>query len=192
VIRGVGLVLTALALSASAQSLEQRKELCFTCHGANGTSSTPFTPSLGGQPSFFVLAQLFLFREGRRMNEELSAPMTAAAARLTDAELQALADLIAKQPPPRPRAAKPDPARFASGRGIAERERCGSCHNPDFSGRDNMPRLANQREDYLLKALRDYKKGVRTGYGNAAMPEIVSGLSDTELADVAHFLARLR
>jgi cytochrome c553 len=188
VIRGVGLVLTALALSASAQTVEQRKELCFDCHGSNGVSSAPLTPSLGGQPSFFVLAQLFLFREGRRDN----VPMSAAAAGLKDADLQAFADLIARLPPPRPPPSKPDPARFARGRAIAERERCGSCHNPDFSGHDNVPRIANQREDYLLKALRDYKKGVRTGYGNAAMPETVSGLSDTELADVAHFLAQLR
>jgi cytochrome c553 len=55
-----------------------------------------------------------------------------------------------------------------------------------------MPRLANQREDYLLKALRDYKSGARVGYGNAVMPETVSGLSDADLADVAHFLAHVR
>lgn len=54
-----------------------------------------------------------------------------------------------------------------------------------------MPRLANQREDYLLKALRDYKKGTRIGYGNAAMPELVSQLSDAQLQDLAHFLHHL-
>jgi cytochrome c553 len=26
------------------------------------------------------------------------------------------------------------------------------------SGRDNVPRLADQREDYLLKTLREYKR----------------------------------
>jgi cytochrome c553 len=126
------------------------------------------------------------------MNDEPSAPMTAAAAGLADAELQALADLIAKQPPPRAPASKPDPARIARGRTVVEKERCASCHNADFSGHDNVPRIANQREDYLLKALRDYKKGVRTGYGNAIMPETVSGLRDAELADAAYFLARFR
>jgi cytochrome c553 len=185
---GVVFAFFLVTLSAAAQGVAQRKEACFACHGKNGVSTTPLTPSLGGQPSFFVLAQLFLFREGRRDN----APMTAAAAGLTDADLQAFADLIAKLPPPRPRDAKPDPARLARGRAIAEKERCAACHNPDFSGRDNMPRLANQREDYLLKALRDYKKGVRTGYGNAVMPETVSGLSDSDLADVAHYLRHFR
>jgi len=172
--------LVVIALSAAAQ------DACFTaCHGASGVSSTPLTPSLGGQPSFFVLAQLFLFREGRRDNEL----MNAAAKGLSDADLQALADRIAKLPPPRPPATKPEQARFARGRAIAEKERCANCHNPDFSGHDNVPSLANQREDYLLKALRDYKKGIRTGYGMAVMPETVSKLSDAELQDVAHFLA---
>ena len=174
--------LALITLSAAGQ------EACFTaCHGARGVSSTPLTPSLGGQPSFFVLAQLFLFREGRRDN----GPMNAAAKGLSDADLQALAELIAKLPPPPAPSAKPDPSRFARGRAIAEKERCGNCHNPDFSGHDNVPRLANQREDYLLKALRDYKKGVRTGYGMAVMPETVSGLNDAELQDVAHFLAHV-
>ena len=66
------------------------------------------------------------------------------------------------------------------------------CHNPDFSGRDQMPRFANQREDYLLKAMREYWGGNRIGYGNAAMAETVAGLGDAELADLAYFLAHFR
>jgi cytochrome c553 len=62
------------------------------------------------------------------------------------------------------------------------------CHNPDLSGRQQMPRLANQREDYLLKALRDYKRGTRIGYG-AAMSVELARLSDPDLVDLAHFLA---
>lgn len=130
---------------------------------------------------------MFLFREGRRD----SAAMNAAAKGLSDDDLRAIADLIARLPPPPPPAAEPDRARFSRGRALAQDHRCNTCHNPDFSGRENMPRLANQREDYLLKALRDYKSGARVGYGSAVMPETVSGLSDADLADVAHFLAHL-
>ena len=117
--------------------------------------------------------------------------MSAAAAGLKDADLQGLADIIAKLPPPTP-GGTPDEGRFKRGQAIAGKERCGSCHEADFSGRENMPRLAAQREDYLLKALRDYKKGARTGYGNAVMPETVSGLSEAQLADLAHFLSHVR
>jgi cytochrome c553 len=116
-----------------------------------------------GQPSFFVVAQLFLFREGRRDN----AAMVAAAKGLTNSDLTAFADRVTKLPPPPPPEDVPDPARFARGRTLTLRHPCGVCHNPDFSGREQMPRLANQREDYLLKSMREYKSGARLGYGGA-------------------------
>ncbi|MGC2517760.1 MAG: c-type cytochrome [Burkholderiales bacterium] len=72
-----------------------------------------------------------------------------------------------------------------------QQQHCTVCHNPDFSGREQMPRLANQREDYLLKAMRDYKSGARIGYGGASMSEELSGLDDADLAALAHFLAHL-
>jgi cytochrome c553 len=163
---------------------------CFACHGAGGVSQTPLTPSIAAQPAFYVVAQLFLFREGRRDSKE----MVEAAKGLSDDELRALGDALSslRPPPPPPPANRPDGARFSRGRALAQKERCGTCHEADYAGRENMPRLANQREDYLLKALRDYRKGVRVGYGNAVMPELVSQLRDADLQDLAHFLYHFR
>jgi cytochrome c553 len=115
--------------------------------------------------------------------------MDAFARGLTDDDLRAFGELIAKLPPPVPPTAAPDAARVARARALVEKRKCAVCHNPDFSGRDQMPRLANQREDYLLKAMRDYRSGNRVGYGNAAMAETVAGLGDGDLQDLAHFLA---
>jgi cytochrome c553 len=182
----LGVVLASSAAAQPAQSVDERFVACLACHGADGQSRTPETPSLGGQPSFFVVAQLFLFREGRRDN----APMTAAAKGLTNADLIAFAERVTKLPPPPPPEAKPDPERFARGVALTRRHPCGVCHNPDFSGREQMPRLANQREDYLLKSMREYKSGARLGYGGAMAQEL-AGLSDQDLIDLAHFLAHL-
>ena len=181
------LLLPAFAMApgpAAGQSVEERFTVCLACHGADGQSRVPETPSLGGQPSFFVVAQLFLFREGRRDN----AAMLAAAKGLTNGDLTAFAERVAKLPPPPPPEDAPDPARFARGRALTLRHPCGVCHNPDFSGREQMPRLANQREDYLLKSMREYKSGSRLGYGGAMSQEL-AGLSDQDLMDLAHFLA---
>ena len=164
--------------------MDERFVVCLACHGAEGRSNIPETPSLGGQPSFFVVAQLFLFREGRRDN----APMTAAAKGLTNADLLAFAERIKNLPPPPSPEQAPDPERFARGRALTRRHPCGVCHNPDFSGREQMPRLANQREDYLLKSMREYKSGSRLGYGGAMAQEL-AGLTDQDLIDLAHFLA---
>jgi cytochrome c553 len=161
--------------------------VCFACHGEQGQSRLRETPSLGGQPAFFVIAQLFLFREGRRDNPA----MIAAAKGLTDDDLRFYSERIAKLPPPPPPAAPPEAARAGRAAAIARQRHCGNCHNPDYSGHDNVPRLAHQREDYLVKALRDYRSGKRIGYGNAAMAETVAGLADGDLQDLAHYLAFL-
>ena len=71
------------------------------------------------------------------------------------------------------------------------KHRCASCHNPNFSGREQMPRLAAQREDYLLKALRDYKSAQRPGY-DATMDEVIRPITDADIVDLSHYLARLR
>ena len=173
-----------LVAQACAQSVDERFAVCLACHGADGQSRIPETPSLGGQPSFFVVAQLFLFREGRRDN----AAMVASAQGLTNSDLTAFADRVAKLPPPPPSEEAPDAARFSRGRRLTLSHPCGICHNSDFSGREQMPRLANQREDYLLKAMRDYKSGARLGYGGAMSQEL-AGLTDQDLIDLAYYLS---
>jgi cytochrome c553 len=79
---------------------------------------------------------------------------------------------------------------MSRGQGLTRQHPCGVCHNPDFSGREQMPRLANQREDYLLKAMRGYKSGARIGYAGAMVTEL-QRLSDEDLADLAYYFAHL-
>jgi len=116
--------------------------------------------------------------------------MTAAAKGLTNDDLRAFADYISKLPPPDPPADPADPERFARGQALTRRHPCGVCHNPDFSGREQMPRLANQREDHLLKAMREYKTGARIGYAGAMAVEL-RDLTEADLEDLAHFFAHL-
>ncbi|MBI3371438.1 MAG: c-type cytochrome [Betaproteobacteria bacterium] len=169
--------------------MHKRAEACFACHGKNGDSRTALTPSIGGQPSFFVVAQLFLFRDNRR--GKTATPMDEIAKGMSDEDLRAWGEFVSKLPPPAQPAKPADAARYARGRALVEQQRCVSCHNPDFSGREQMPRLANKREDYLLKAMRDYKSGARVGYGSASMGAELAGLGNADFADLAHFLAHL-
>jgi cytochrome c553 len=117
--------------------------------------------------------------------------MNAIAKGLSDAELSAIAEHVAKLPPFQPVADATDAARFKRGAEIAGKRHCASCHNADYSGRAQMPRLAGQHEAYTVKALQDYRAGARVGT-QAAMAEAVRGLSDADFADLAYFLARVR
>jgi cytochrome c553 len=170
-----------------AQPLPDRIARCAACHGEDGRSKDPKTPHIGGQPKLAVMYQLFFYREGRRK----SAEMNLIAKDLSDAELTAIAEHVATLPPPPPTAGPIDEARFKRGAVLAGRRHCASCHNPDYSGREQMPRLAGQHEAYTVKALEEYRSGARIGT-QAAMAEAVRGLADADFADLAYFLARVR
>jgi cytochrome c553 len=164
-----------------------KAQLCFACHGANGNSQTAETPSLAGQPDGFIQWQLVFFRNGQRK----SAVMQPLAEALKDDDIRNVAAFFAAQKPVRAAAAGPtDEAMLAAARNIARVNRCAACHKDDFSGTQATPRLAGQREDYLLKALREFKSGARSGGAMAAMMEVAAPLADKDLQALAHFLAR--
>jgi cytochrome c553 len=185
-----GLVFAALLAGGSpalSADLSGRMAPCLACHGAEGQSQTDNVPSLGAQQASYTVIQLYMFREKTRLAE----PMNEMAAELSDAELQSIADALAVLPAPKPAIDPSDPVRLEHGRALAEQNRCNSCHRPDFSGRESVPRLADQREDYLLKTLRDYKSGARRAY-EPIMVEVLQPISDTDLVELSYYLAHLR
>src|SRR5207244_12826658 len=138
-----------IATSANAEAIEQRIAPCLACHGEKGQSETENTPSLGRQQAPYALIQLFMFREKLRVFE----PMNEMAKPLTDDDLRIFSDFIAKIPKPVAPVDAGDPARMQRGQALVQQHRSDTCHNPHFSGTDNVPRIANQREDYLAKTL---------------------------------------
>ena len=172
---------------ADAETLEARLGTCLACHGANGQSTIPEVPSLGGQPAFYLTIQLLMFREKLWVVEPMNQMMQG----LKDDDLRSMAAYLAKLPPPEPADGSIDPVRMERARTLIEQHRCNFCHNRDYSGEQNVPRLAGQREDYLVKALREYKNNTRRGY-DASMADVLYLISDEQILDLAYFLARLR
>jgi cytochrome c553 len=178
------LALVSAALTgALAQTFEERLSVCLACHGEQGQSETAEVPSLGAQPSMYALIQLYMFRQNLRKAEPMNDMMQG----LSDADLQKFADTIAKLPPPQP-ASGAVSARMGRARELVAQHRCGFCHGPNFGGNDSVPRLAAQREDYLVKSLREYKSGTRYEY-QSVMAEVMRPLQDQDILDLAHFLA---
>jgi cytochrome c553 len=176
----------ASALPAFGADPEAQLALCLGCHG-RGQSETENVPSLGAQPAPYTVIQLFMFREKIRVTE----PMNEMAKQLSKNDLQSVADVIAKQPAPKPPADPGETARVERALVLVEQNHCNVCHRPDFSGRDNVPRLADQRGDYLLKSMREYKSGERRGY-DTSMAEVLQPVSDAQLIELAYYLAHLQ
>ena len=185
------LAAAALAFAVSqplpAETIGERAAPCLACHGENGQSQTAEIPSLGGQTAPYALIQLYLFREKQREVEVMN-EMTKS---FTDDDLRAFSDFIATLPPPKPPTEAGDPARMQQGAALITQFRCNGCHTLNLAGRDNIPRIADQREDYLVKTLREYKSNARHGY-DGTMAEVLAEVSDAQIVALAYTIARFR
>jgi cytochrome c553 len=177
----------AAARTSGGDYAKRFAEVCAACHGADGRSDMPGTPALAGQHSFYAITQLFLFREGRRDNEA----MTAIAKTLKDDDLRGFSDFIGTLPPApaSPPPTPTDPARMSRGRELAQQHKCFFCHGNDLAGGQQVPRIVGQREEYLQMSLQGFKSGKRPGY-TMAMTEAVSQIAPTDLDTLAYFAAR--
>jgi cytochrome c553 len=164
-------------------ALDERIKLCGSCHGEDGNSRMENIPSLASQPEFFVMNQLVLMREGVRRIEA----MMPFVKDLTDEEINALARHYARLAP-KPSGEQIDPKLARRGAELAPRLRCGSCHLPSLAGQQQIPRLAKQRIDYMIHALEQFRDNTRSG-AETLMSNVVIGLSDADLAALAHYSA---
>jgi cytochrome c553 len=182
------MLVAAAAVAGSrvqAETLEEKVAPCLACHGEKGTSEIENTPSLGGQPAPYALIQIYMFRDKLRIFEvmnEMTKP-------LTDDDLRSVSDFIATLPPPPPLVDQADATRIERGKALIKQNRCDFCHRPDLAGAENVPRIAAQREDYLLKTLREYKSNARHGY-DGSMAEVLQPIPDKDIVDLAYTITR--
>jgi cytochrome c553 len=188
----VGMLLAATIFGSFAHAADiaagkEKAELCIGCHGEAGISQTENIPSLAGQPDQFIQWQLVFFRAGARKNEQMQ-PIVE---QINNDDIRNLGAYFASLTPPK--ASQPDdnPDLSQKGAEAAAGRRCAACHTDTFAGTKAVARIAGQREEYLLKALHDYKSGVRSGGGMAAMADVAYPLSEEEIIALAHYLAHL-
>lgn len=183
-------LLAAISSAASAQDDAARGKLkaaaCVSCHGADGNASAANTPSLAAQPEMYLQLQLVLFREMQRIVPE----KTAVVAKLSDTAIEDIAAYFTAQPA-KPANTERDPVRSAQGRELGERMHCNDCHTPSYAGANQVPRLAGQREDYLVKSMKDYRDGRRRGLDGSKRATL-RGMSDEQIEALAHFLSLLK
>ena len=187
IIAVVALVCGSPALAADLAAGKEKAELCVGCHGENGISQTENIPSLAAQPDQFIQWQLVFFRSGARKNEQMQ-PIVE---QINNEDIRNLGAYFASLTPPKAAAPDDNPDLSQKGAQAAVGRRCASCHTDTFAGTKAVARIAGQREEYLLKALHDYKSGARSGGAGAAMSDVAYPLSEEEMTALAHYLAHL-
>jgi cytochrome c553 len=192
--RAVAIAAAAIFCLASAAvaaevpaEMREKLDTCAACHGPDGISPNQEAPSLAAQPDLFTQWQLVYMRDGTRKVEAMEEVVKD----MTDSDIRFYGTYFASLPPPVPAHPKPNEAESAEALNLIGPRRCTNCHDDTMAGKGEMPRLAGQREDFLIKALRDYRSNVRRGRGNAAMVEIVATLSENDIRLLAEYLSRL-
>ena len=179
------LAAAAPAAAGDVEAGRRKAERCAACHGHDGNATVPGTPSLAGMGAFYTHWQLIMFRDGRRRDSQ----MTPFVQNLTDEDLGDLAAYYAAQAP-RSRTAATSSSRAAAGRPLALSNHCTSCHGPALMGQLQVPRLAGQDLDYLVKRLRGYKAKTTSDL-DGMMTMVAQSLSDEDVENLVHFLASM-
>lgn len=148
---------------------------CGACHGDQGVSGNPATPSLAGQDAQYLAAAVQAYKHGSRKDESMKGPV----AELDERAIRDIAAYYAAQ--------QPQPLNVRRPLTLAEwTDRCDRCHGPGGNSTDPlMPRLAAQRADWLERVLQAYRTGARKSTAMAAMSALMSDADVKELS--AHY-----
>ena len=156
---------------------------CASCHGSGAQPAQAGVPLLAGQNHEFLVLQMFYLREGLRDVPQMAGMLKG----FTDRDLEDLGAYFARQKLPAARTSANDALR-KRGEALARSRGCNGCHLDDYSGQKHVPRIAGQREDYLVIALQAYRDNKRTGT-DTSMNDAMYKVSDADIAALAHFLA---
>ena len=150
---------------------------CAGCHGNQGVSTNPATPSLAGQDAQYLAIALQAYKSGSRRDETMKGLVAA----LDDRVMKDMAAFYAVQPPQSPNVRRPaTTAEWV--------QRCDRCHGVNGNSIDPfLPAIAGQRVEYLEKVLRDYRTRVHQSSAMAAMSD---ALTEADIENLAAYYAR--
>jgi len=166
---------------------------CFACHGADGSSSQPFSPKLAGQGKAYTVAQLKDMKNGARDNSN-TVVMKGIMESVTEAEIEAIALWLSYLPGDV--GVTGDATLAAKGAELYKSKdtNCIGCHGADANTPlrpDHFPKLAGQDKDYIITQMTDIRDGVRNNGDTIVMTGITQGLSNENITALAEWLASL-
>jgi len=143
-------------LFAATPSALMLSNSCAGCHGTNGASMGPASPTIAGiSKDFFIEAM-----EAYKTDERVSTIMGRIARGYTEEEIKLMADFFSNQPfVSQPQ--KFDAKKAAFGKKL-HKKYCGKCHEKGgASSEDDAGILAGQWETYLRYSMEDFTSGNR-------------------------------
>ncbi len=181
----LALVLLVPPVTANAQSIEEKAQICAACHGEAGVPAEQQfpVPVIWGQNLGYLFFQLRDFKTGARKNDQMTPVVEA----LERNDLMPLAQYFAKKPWPNLQQKQPLADEATEAQRVNASVVCTSCHQEGFRGDSTQPRLAGQERAYLQKTMTDFGSGARGN--NPGMTGFMKGLTDQDITAMADWLA---
>jgi cytochrome c553 len=188
------------AARAELADAAERLAACSACHGeqGEGVRGAEYYPHLAGKPAGYLFEQLQNFRDGRRIN----AQMTWLVGTMDDAYMAEIAAHYAAMPP-RTRPADTGaealtPAmRQTALRLVQEGDPdrdvppCTACHGTALTGLEPaIPALVGLPAEYIIAQLGNWRSGARHARPPDCMAEVARDLSPGDIRAIAVWLSR--
>jgi sulfide dehydrogenase cytochrome subunit len=176
-----GLALSSIATAGGMASGAMLGNTCAGCHGTNGYSVGPASPSIAGLNEEYFIEKMKAYQEGRHH----STIMGRIAKGYTEDEVVALAKHFGANP--YKLVTQNFDADMAKKGAKVHKKNCEKCHEEDGRLGDEAGKLAGQWLPYLQFTMDDFRSG------HSEMPRKmkskVEKLSDEDIAEVLHFYA---
>ncbi len=170
----------------AAEDIEQKAQLCATCHGADGVPINKTTPVIWGQDEGYIYLQLRDFQKGTRKN----ALMQPIVAQLERQDMYDLAAYFTKKKWPNLGQPSAPSDVVAKAESAAKSIGCRGCHLDHFQGDGTTARLAGQWQEYLLSQMLAFRDGSRGN--NPGMSDLMKATPEDDFEPLSKYLAGLQ
>ena len=182
----ITLIFWSLSLTLLAESKPDQQTLptdhpfalCATCHGINGEGKQELnSPRISGQNTAYIKHQILSFKKGWRGTSPKNPQgimMAEIAKKINDDQLEQIIAYLKTTSPP-----SKSPRLYANplkGQRLYHSAGCSYCHGDQAEGDpvNKVPRLNHQHGWYMLKQLKNFKKGIRGTHKDDAMGETMA------------------
>lgn len=189
---GAFVVAAALAMGgpafAAGPSAEMMAETCAGCHGTDGSSHGPVTPSIASISVDYFVLSMKDYKSGRRP----ATVMDRIAKGYSDEDFVAMAKYFQTKPFVRFKQAT-DPAKVKAGKALAKKY-CESCHEDEGRVAEGVGVLAGQWLPYMQNSMVDFLAGKRDTERRQKLKfdQVVQEKGADAFQDILHYYASVK
>ena len=171
-----------LALEKALKLGQERSMLCGYCHGKDGNSVKNYIPNLAQQNAEYLLKQFEMFSSGERKSyvmQQLSRSLSAAEKINLSLYYSSMQVAASEE---------------ISGSTIGHDKYqgfCFACHGEKGLGNKDLPRLAGQKKEFLVKTLTAFKEGKKSR-STSPMVKIMGAVKDSDIEPLADYIASMK